>query len=81
MSKKSKLTITCSNIRGLNKGPNLSYKIQHLLKNLNADVRIVVDSHCDNQTLQALKKEYKLEIAQFNIDGNLVKNVNKGHIF
>ena len=74
MSKKSKLKITCSNLRGLNIGPKLSYKIQHLLKNLNLDVRIVVDSHCDDQTLKALKKEYNLELAQFNIYGNLVKN-------
>ena len=34
----------------------------------------MVDSYCDDHTLKALKKEYKLELAQFNIDGNLVKN-------
>ena len=45
-----------------------------MLKNLTTDVRIVVNSHCDDLTLQSLKKEYKLELAQFNIDGNLVKN-------
>ena len=56
MNKASKLKISCSNLRGLNSGPKLSFKIQHLLKNLNTDVRIVVDSHCDEQTLQALKK-------------------------
>ena len=48
--------------------------MQHLLRNLTSDIRIVVDSHTDEQTLKALKKEYKLEMAQFNIDGNLVKN-------
>ena len=58
----------------MNTGPKLSFKMQHIWKNLNLDVRIVVDSHTDEQTLQALKKEYKLELAQFNIDGNLVKN-------
>ena len=42
MSKKSKLKITCSNLRGLNTGPKLAFKMQHLLKNLNSDVRIVV---------------------------------------
>ena len=70
---KTKLKITCSNLRGLNSGPKLPFKMQHLLRNLNSDIRIVVDSHTDEQTLKALKKEYKLEMAQFNIDGNLVK--------
>ena len=37
-------------------------------------MRVVVDSHCDDLTLQALKKEYKLEMAQFNVEGNLVKS-------
>ena len=74
MSKKSKLKITCSNLRGLNTGPKLALKMQHLLKNLNCDVQIVVESHYNNHTLNSLKKEYKLELAQFNIDGNLVKN-------
>ena len=47
--------------------------MQHLLRNLNSDIRIVVNSHTDEQTLKALKKDYKLEMAQFNIDGNWLK--------
>ena len=72
MTKTSKLKISCSNLRGLNTGPKLSYKIQHLLKNLNSDMRIVVDSLCDDHTLQDLRKEYKLQLPQFNIEDNLV---------
>ena len=74
MLKNTKLKITCSNLRGLNTGPKLAFKMQHLLRNLNSDIQIVVNSHCDDHTLNILKKEYKLELAQFNIDGNLVKN-------
>ena len=52
----------------------ITFKMQHLLRNLSSDIRVVVDSHCDDHTLDRLKKDYKLEPAQFNIDGNLVKN-------
>ena len=59
---------------GFNAGPKLPLKMQHLLRNLNLDICIVVDSHCDDHTLNSLKKDYKLELAQFNIDVNLIKN-------
>ena len=74
MKHKSKLKLTCSNLRGLNTGPKLPFKMQHLLRNLTSDIRIVVNSHTDEQTLKALKREYKTEMAQFNIDGNIIKN-------
>ena len=74
MSKNTKLKITCSNLWGLNIGLNLHIKIQHLIRNLNMNIHIVVDSHCDNHTLNILKKDYKLELAQFNIGGNFFKN-------
>ena len=48
--------------------------MQHILSNLGSDIHIVVDSHDDDHTLDILKKDYKLELAQFNIDGNLIKN-------
>ena len=74
MTNKSTLKITCSNLRGLNAVQKLPFKMEHLLKNLNWDIRVVVDSHCDDHTLDMLKKDYKLELAQFKIDGNLIKN-------
>ena len=74
MSKNTKLKITCSNLQGSNTGPKLALKMKHSLRNLNSDICIVVNSHCDDHTLNILKKDYKLELAQFNIDGILVKN-------
>ena len=74
MSKNTKLKITCWNLRGLNTGPKLPLKMQHLLRNLNLYIHIVVESYSDDHTLNILKKYYKLELAQFNIDGNLIKN-------
>ena len=74
MTNKSTLKITLSNLRVLNAGPKLPFKMQHILKNLSSHIQVVIDSNCDDQTLNILRKDYKLEVSQFNIGGSLTKN-------
>ena len=46
----------------------------HILRHLDTDVKVIVDSHTDNNTLGKLRKEYKIEMAKYEIIGNFNKN-------
>ena len=69
-NKKQTVRISCTNIRGLNSLDKLNIKMNHILKNLKSDIKIIVDSHADNTTIDMLMKEFKREMSQFNIIGN-----------
>ena len=73
ISKKS-IKISCSNLWGLNSGPKVHFKMMHILSNLDSDIKIVIDSHCDDHTLNLLRKDYKLQMSQYDFNGNLTKN-------
>ena len=42
----------------------------HILTHLETDVKILVDTHADENTLGMLRKEYKIDMAKYNIIGN-----------
>ena len=46
----------------------------HILKHLDTDVKVIIDSHTDNNTLGKLRKEYKIEMAKYDIIGNFTKD-------
>ena len=73
-NKKSSIKISCSNVRGLNKSPKLGSKMTHILSHLDTDVKVIVDTHTDEHTLSNLRKEYKIEMAKYNIIGNFSKD-------
>ena len=62
---KSSIKISCSNVRGLNKSSKLESKMTHILKHLDTDVKVIVDSHTDEFTLGKLRKDYKIEMAKY----------------
>ena len=68
-TKKHSLKMSSSNIRGLNKSQALGSKMAHILTHLETDVKIMVDTHVDENTLCMLRKEYKFGMAKFNIIG------------
>ena len=72
-NKYSSLKMSCSNVRGLNKSPKLGSKMAHIMTHLDSDIKIVVDAHMDEKTLGYLKKEYKLELAKYEIISNYSK--------
>ena len=57
-------------LSGLNPGPKLKFKIQHLLINLDSDIKIIIDAHSNENTINILRKDYKMQMAQYDIDGN-----------
>ena len=69
-SNKQTVRISCTNIRGLDLHDKLNIKMNHILNNIKSDIKILVDSHADNATIDMLMKEYKQGISQFNIIGN-----------
>ena len=69
-TKKHSLEISSSNIRGLNKSQSLGSKMSHILTHLVTEVKILVDTHADENTLGMLRKEYKIGMAKYNIIGN-----------
>ena len=69
-----KLTISCSNLRGLNKNPKLNLKMQHLNKHLESIIKVVIDDHADNNTIKQLRMKYKIELSQYEINGNFSKH-------
>ena len=46
----------------------------HILSHLDTDIKVVVDTHADKHTLGQLRKEYKIEMAKYNIIGNFSKD-------
>ena len=46
----------------------------HILKHLDTDVKVIVDTHTDEFTIGKLRKEYKIEMAKYNIIGNFSKD-------
>ena len=46
----------------------------HILKHLDSDVKLIIDSHTDNNTLGNLRKDYKTEMAKYEVIGNLTKH-------
>ena len=62
-----------TNIRCLNSGPILKYKMKDLLSNLDSDIKIVIHSHTDENTINLFRKDYKLQISQYDIEGNFAK--------
>ena len=77
-NKESSIKISCSNVRGLNKSPKLESKMTHILKHLDTDVMVIVDTHTDKYTLGNLSKGYKIEMAKYNIIGNFSRQRNNG---
>ena len=45
----------------------------HILTHLDTDIKVIVDSHMDEHTLGQLRKDYKIEMAKYNIIGNFSK--------
>ena len=68
--KKASIRISCTNIRGLNSIGKLGIKMNHILKHLNSEIKIIVDSHADNTTIDSLKKNNKIKMSQYHIFGN-----------
>ena len=46
----------------------------HILKHLDSDVKLIIDSHTDKNTLSELRKAYKNEMAKYEVTGNFVKH-------
>ena len=47
--------------------------MQHINKHLDSTIKIVVDAHADHNTIEQLRKNYKIEMAQYEISGNFSK--------
>ena len=45
----------------------------HILKHLDTDIKVIIDSHADLNTLANLRKEYRIEMAKYEIIGNFTK--------
>ena len=61
------------NVRGLNKSPKLESKMTHILRHLDTDIKVIIDTHADQNTLGMLRKEYRIELAKYEIIGNFTK--------
>ena len=46
----------------------------HILSHLDTDVKVIIDTHTDEHTLNNLRKEYKIEMAKYSIIGNFSKD-------
>ena len=46
----------------------------YILKHLDTNVKVIVDSHTDKFILGKLRKDYKIEMAKYNIIGNFTKD-------
>ena len=46
----------------------------NILRHLDTDVKVIVDSHTDNNILGKLRKDYKLEMAKYEVIGNFTKD-------
>ena len=44
--------------------------MNHILKHLNSEIKIIVDSHANSTTIDLLKKDYKIELSQYHIFRN-----------
>ena len=42
----------------------------HILDHLDSKVKIITDAHTTEYTLNNLRKDYKIEIAKYNIEGH-----------
>ena len=45
----------------------------HILNHLETDVKILVDTHADENTIGMLRKEYKIDMAKYIIIGNYTR--------
>ena len=44
------------------------------MSHLDIDIKVIIDSHTDEYTLNNLRKEYKIEMAKYSIIGNFSKD-------
>ena len=47
--------------------------MQHLITHLDLDMKVIVDFHVDQNSIDMLRKDYKIELVQFCIQGNFSK--------
>merc|ERR1712239_61397 len=71
---KKSLKVSSTNIRGLNTASKREAKIHHLIDHLDSNVKIIIDAHATENTVNILKKEFKLKLAKYNITGNYSKD-------
>ena len=45
----------------------------HILYHLDTDIKVIVDTHTTEFPLGQLRKDYKIEMAKYNIIGNFSK--------
>ena len=48
--------------------------MQHLNKHLDSTIKIVVDAHTDNNIIEQLRMNYKIDLSQYDIHGNFAKH-------
>ena len=65
--------MSSTNIRGLNNTNKQETKLNHILDHLDSDVKIIIDAHANENTVNNLKKDFKLKLAKYNITGNYSK--------
>ena len=42
----------------------------HILDHLDSDIKIIIDAHSTENTVNTLKRDYKIKLAKYNIHGN-----------
>ena len=45
----------------------------HILNHLNTNVKIIIDAHTMEQTISNLRKDYKMDMDKYNIEGHYSK--------
>ena len=58
--RKHSIQISCTNILGLNKYHTLGSKMAHIMTHLDTDVKILVATHADENTIGLLRNDYKI---------------------
>ena len=48
--------------------------MQHFNKHLDSTIKIIVDAHTDHNTIKQLRMHYKIELSQYDINGNFAKH-------
>ena len=59
-NKKHSVKISCSNVRGLKKSSKLESKMTPILKHLDTDVKVILDSYTNKFNSGKLREEYKI---------------------
>ena len=72
--KKTSIKVSSTNIRGLSKSNKLEAKMNHILDHLDSDIKIIIDAHSTENTVNNLRKEFKLKLAKYNITGKYSKD-------